>query len=363
MMYHSFNSSNGFALKKSLFPVKTKIIFAVFASIIISICGCTGPTEETYREASPAEGLVRIAEQLYSRGDLAGASDFYQRALNHDPNNFQARKRIAEIMEKTGREDLAVEEYRALAKLKPRDSEIYRNLGRVLLALEKPAEAREAYMKALSITDDDAKAINGLAIALDRMGEHEAAQKRYEAALKIEPENIVTINNLAYSKILLGDYEEAIRLLEPHLKNPKATSALRQNLALAYGLAGMMIDAERVAKMDLPPHKVTEALDYYRRKRAEIAVDTTPYAEIGSYATEALAEAEIDRLQSHMEKTGVDLNPVITPQVSAPGGTPRFTVRMLGCVKPDDVKVFCDQLARHNIPCAVRGYGKSKGKN
>jgi hypothetical protein len=144
-------------------------------------------------------------------------------------------------------------------------------------------------------------------------------------------------------------------LLEPHIKAPGATAALRQNLALAYGLAGMNMDAERVAKMDLPPDKVKESMAYYKRHRAEIAVTTAPYAELGTYATEALAESEINRLQEQFDETGVDLKPVIAPQVAAPGGTPRFAVRMMGCAKPDDVKVFCDQLAKNNIPCVVRG--------
>ena len=117
----------------------------------------------------------------------------------------------------------------------------------------------------------------------------------------------------------------------------------------------MDVDAERIAKMDLPPKKVKENLAYYKRHRAELAVSTAPYAEVGTYATEALAEAQITRLQAQFDETGMDLKPIIAPQVAAPGGTPRFTVRMMGCAKPDDVKVFCDQLAKNGLPCVVHG--------
>jgi len=318
------------------------------------LLGCAVPAENTADAGSPAAGMTRIAGQLLARGDLAGAADFYQRALQHDPDNIAARKGMAEIFEKTDNYEKAADEYRHLAKLKPGDIEIRKNLGRVTLSLDRPIEAREAYKAALDLDGSDVKAMNGMAIALDNLGEHEKAQKYYESALEKEPGNLNILNNLAYSKILTGNYSEAIELLEPHIKHPKATVALRQNLALAYGLSGMMLDAERVAKMDLPPHKVKESLEYYKLKRAETEVETAPYAELGTYATEAMAEAEIHKIQSHMDELGVDLSPVIMPKVSAPGGTPRFAVRLMGCTRPDDVKAFCDMMKKRGLPCVPR---------
>jgi hypothetical protein len=100
---------------------------------------------------------------------------------------------------------------------------------------------------------------------------------------------------------------------------------------------------------------VRENLAFYKRRRAELAVSTAPYAEIGVYATEAMAAAEIERLKPHMDRAGPGLKPVIEPEVTVPGGTPRFTVRMLGCTKPDEVKAFCAIMAKRGIPCLARG--------
>lgn len=352
MMTHDPRLSN--ALSRRVLNKALEGFVLVLTLAVLGGCSII-PPDDPIDPSSPAAGMVRIAEQLRARGDIGGAADFYTRALQRDPNDIVAHRGMAILYDQSGRPAEAAEEYRAVIKLRPHDADARRNLGRELLALEKPAEARDAYAAAIEIEPGDAKAMNGLGIALDYLGEHESAQKQFEAALKEEPDNLTTVNNLAYSLILSGRNGEAIKLLEPHVKDKKASTALRQNLALAYGLSGMDIDAERVAKMDLPPQKVKESLAYYKRKRAEKAVSTAPYAELGTYATEALAEAQIYKLQQQIEESGVDLKPVIAPQLAAPGGTPRFAVRMMGCAKPDDVKVFCDELAKNNIPCVVRG--------
>jgi len=330
--------------------------FLLVLAALVPLLGCSVLSSETEEDFnSPAAGMLQLASQMRARGDYVAAQDFYQRALQRDPNNISALKGMAYAQEQLGNTQGAAETCQTAVKIKHDDPELQRSYGRVLLSLDKPAEARDAYKEALGIDDDDAKAMNGLGIALDHLGDHKAAQKQFEKALKREADNLTTMNNLAYSYVLTGQYDDAIKLLEPVQNNPKTTPALRQNLALAYGLAGMELDAERVAKMDLPPQKVKENLAYYKRQRAELAVSTTPYAELGTYSTEALAAAQIEKLQSSLSSYGDGLKPVILPEVGAPGGTPRFAVRMMGCNKPDELKVFCDQLAKKGIPCVPRG--------
>lgn len=65
-------------------------------------------------------------------------------------------------------------------------------------------------------------------------------------------------------------------------------------------------------------------MDYYKRQRAELAVSVTPYAELGTYASEAQAVAQIERLRGAVSKVGGYLKPVVMPEVTSPGETPRF---------------------------------------
>ena len=323
---------------------------------LFSLSACFMPKEGAEFD-SPAIGMVRLGKHMQEKGEIGTAIDFYRRAYISDPASPSAVKGLASALEQWGDKESALEIYQEGVKNCPKDSEIRRNYARLLLGMDEPAQAKKQYEAALDINDDDLKARSGLGVALDYLGEHKAAQKQYEEVLDDDPKNLSTLNNLAYSYVLSHRYDRAIKLLEPYVNNPAATAAMRQNLALAYGLSGMEEDARRVARMDLSAEKVKENMDYYRRQRADVAVSTTPYAEIGTYATEAMAIGQIEKLRGEMEKAGGDLKPIVVPQVTAPGGTPRFTVRMMGCSKPDDVSRLCETLAKSGIPCSPRGKG------
>src|SRR5262249_39817998 len=150
----------------------------------------------------------------------------------------------------------AAEQYRILTTLDATNADFWRSYGRLLIKLDRPADAKVPYENALKINSDDTRALNGLGITLDLLGDHAGAAARYKAALELQPDNFITISNLGRCYVLSGDYKEAIQTLEPYYQNSQAPVVLRQNLAEAYSRAGMDVDAERVLKMDLPPEDV-----------------------------------------------------------------------------------------------------------
>jgi len=323
---------------------------------LLPLAACvTPPVGEDFD--SPAAGMSRLGNHMREKGEIGAAIDFYRRALAADPHSAVAIKGLGGVLEQWGDKQAAADVYRDGVHQRPKDGEIHRSYGRVLVGLDKPAEAKEQFEAALDLDSGDLKARSGLGVTLDYLGEHTKAQKEYEKVLDSDPQNLATVNNLAYSYILSHRYDLAMNMLEPYVKKPSTTAAMRQNLALAYGLAGMDADAERVSRMDLAPDKVKANMDYYRRQRAELAVSTAPFVELGTYATEAMAIAQIERMRPQMEETGGDLKPVVLPEIAAPGGTPRFTVRMMGCSRPDDISRLCDVLGKSGIPCHPRGKG------
>lgn len=320
----------------------------------LAACGIPANSDDL---GSAGAGMARLGKRMEDKGDAGAAIDFYRRALALDPENLTATRGLASVLETWGDKQGAAEIYANGVRAWPRNGELRRNYGKLLIGLDRPAEAKKQFEAALDRDADDLKARNLLGVSFDYLGEHRKAQNEYLAVLKADAGNLSTINNLAYSYILSRRYDLAIKALEPHVSKPSATPAMRQNLALAYGLAGMDADAQRVAEIDLPPEKVAENMNYYRQKRAELSLDAAPYAELGTYATEAMAVAQINRLKATAAKTGGDLRPVILPEVSAPGGTPRFAVRMMGCSRPSDVSRFCVTLAKSGIPCVAKGKG------
>lgn len=330
----------------------SRLSLCLLSLFLLSACVSSQDMEDY---SSPGAGMARLGRHLQEKGDIGGAIDFYRRALVADPENRMAIQGLTSALENWGDKEGAAELYARSVQERPDDIALRLGYGKLLIALDRAAEAKEQFKAALSIDDDDLKARVGLGIALDYLGDHRAAQKQYEKILDDEPSNLSAINNLAYSYILTRRYDKAIKLLEPQYKKPAATAALRQNLALAYGLSGMDIDAERVGRMDLSSEKVAQNMDYYRRKRAEMSVDKAPYAELGTYATEAMAVARIQKLKQEVGPLKGDLRPVVFPEVAAPGGTPRFAVRMMGCSRPDDISRLCELLGKSGIPCTPRG--------
>jgi Flp pilus assembly protein TadD len=318
--------------------------FFLLAIALASLGGCASSSKE-------AEAFVQSAQTVETRGDDALAAQFYRRALTVDPDQRAALAGLADLQERRGQKEEAAATLKRLVALTPEDAALQRRLGKLLLTLERPMEARAAFEAALAHDPENAKLMGELAVALDCISEHAAAQKRYAEALKRDPENLVLVNNLAYSHILDEDYKGAIALLEPWVKDKRARKQLRQNLSLAYAMAGMMTDAQRIARMDLSSAETQAAMHEYRRQRAEKMVATSAFVELGSYPTQDMATAVAEKLRPRILAASNDMKPVIAPELTASGGTPRFSLRLMSCAEPAALQRFCADLVKDGIPC------------
>ncbi|MDD2325246.1 MAG: tetratricopeptide repeat protein [Alphaproteobacteria bacterium] len=333
--------------------MSSRLLRVLFLTSTLALSACLATTNDTYD--SPAAGMLHLGDQVMAKGETGAAIDFYRRGYQLDKSNLTLSKHLAEALEAFGDAKGAFAVYKDTLETHPEDFDVQRNYARLALTFDKPLEAKRHYQAALLIRPGDTKSINGLAVAYDYLGDHAKAQGQYKKVLAAEPDNLSALNNMAYSYILTRRYSAAIEALEPQLAKQEGTPALRQNLALAYGLSGRDEDAERVAKMDLPADKVEQNMAYYKRKRAELAVSGTPYAELGTYASEEQAVAEIEKLRPEMRKVGGYLKPVVMPEVASPGEKPRYAVRMMGCARPKDVDHLCQAMEDLGVPCVAKG--------
>jgi Flp pilus assembly protein TadD len=329
-------------------PKKTTSRTLAALAVILLLSSCAMPEKP---DGADVPGMTRLGDQMRAQGDDVGAANFYQRALERNPKDTAARKNLAEILEAHGENVNAEVLYAEGLQINPASTDLLRGRGRVLIKLGRYADARDAYEQALQINSDDTKVLNGLGISLDYLNQHEAAQKAYRTALDDEPGNLATLNNLAHSYILSGAYDEAIKLLEPYAQDKNASSALRQNLAEAYGLAGMEADAARMARMDLPPEQVQRNLAYYRAQRVKLSLVPKLYADLGSFATEAMAQAKMNVVQNTFADDVAGLVMTTTPEVKVSGGTPSFVVQVTGFANAAKLHTFCDKLKNSDLSC------------
>ncbi len=104
-------------------------------------------------------------------------------------------------------------------------------------------EAIEQYRKALRLKPDFVAARNRLGITLNKLGRHREATNEFLRAVELRPEEAYLHNNLGFSLYLEGNYTEALAELEKALQLTPDFARARMNYALVLAKLGRYDDA------------------------------------------------------------------------------------------------------------------------
>ncbi len=105
--------------------------------------------------AELAAAWNNYGNDLDDRGDLLGAVQSYQTALQWTPNCPYTHYNLARALNLLGRAEEAVAFYRRAVALKPDYASAYNNLGNVLETLDRGDEAQVCYREALRLQPAD----------------------------------------------------------------------------------------------------------------------------------------------------------------------------------------------------------------
>jgi tetratricopeptide (TPR) repeat protein len=216
------------------------------------------------------------ADSLYLMGLLSLHAEQYDlavewivRAIRQNPKT-EYLSTLGTTLQHQGRYDDALKTFDKAVQLKPDDAGLWKDLGNVLVALERPADAVLSYQQALKLDPRDWDAANRCGALLHRLGRLEEALahfklydqlqpnvalamrtrclfdlKRFDEALAdnrraqaLDPTNPDTCNNIGIALQTLGRDEEALpwfdRALElrpnyPVASNNKATALIKMH--------------------------------------------------------------------------------------------------------------------------------------
>jgi tetratricopeptide (TPR) repeat protein len=177
------------------------------AVLLLTLASHSGAQEPATPQPSEADTLLAQAIELHKAGDLLGAIQKYQVALDMAPERGDVRSNLAVA---------------------------YAGLGRV-------AEAVEEYRKALALRDDPAIRLN-LGLALYKSGRAGDAIPEFQRVLEADPQHRQAALLLADCLLQTGRDQEVIDLLTP--REP----AFAEDLAYAYVLGMALVrqgDSER----------------------------------------------------------------------------------------------------------------------
>lgn len=244
---------------------------SLLAAPLLSGCADLGLSSDSGSHPIPVAETVRMGNATLVGGDPITAIALFERALQGQPDNYDAQLGLATAQLRAERTDAAQISYGKAAALRPDAVEPPLALGRIALRQRRLTEAETRYTQARALAaPDDTRPLVGLGATFDLAGKRAEAQRCYRQALAIRPDDDAS-NNLALSLALGGNPREAVGILLDILQKPGAPPQTRHNLALAYGLMGNMAAAENVLMGSLPPDAIQNDLRYYTRLRAELA--------------------------------------------------------------------------------------------
>ena len=110
------------------------------------------------------------------------------RALVLDANNSRVHENRARILDRLGRFEDSILEYRAVVQADPRDAESHNLLGAQLMKAGRPAEAAESFSLASRLDPRQPRTRYNLALALQAAGKPDQAREALQGVLGSAPD-------------------------------------------------------------------------------------------------------------------------------------------------------------------------------
>lgn len=188
------------------------------------------------RQESTGNALALVNAYLAS-GEAGKAAAFLEDWLKTRPNDFPARKALAEAQFRDG-------------QLQP---------------------ARQSYAMALALTPDDAVMLNNYASLLQRLNDP-IAQEVAEKAFALDPDNPSYADTLGWILVRKGQIDTGLRhLREARLRNPE-NSEIRFHLAYALAKSGRSNEAREELLAALPGSSGLPESDLVRQLKKELGI-------------------------------------------------------------------------------------------
>jgi len=198
----------------------------------------------TAGSSKPAQGTPdtrRDGGGAFAAGDYTSARDFYQSAVDKNPNDADAHNNLAQALEHLGKVDDAVKHFERAASLVP-DKWAYRfNLAHALSTADKWDRAVTEYREAVRLFPADYATQYNLALALYKKGDAAAAVPEFEKAIALAPNEASFHFSLGMTYEKLGRVADAVREYRKFLEmDPQSPDAPKLRSHVEALIAGQM---------------------------------------------------------------------------------------------------------------------------
>lgn len=232
-----------------------RIEFSFVILLILASCASTD---------RPREGKLTLglADTALAGGAPQLALQVSQAVLAQRPRDVQALLRQGDAYYALGELAKATESYDRALEIQQHSADALLGLGRVALAND-PAGAVARFGQVIALDPQNQAARTDRGIAYDLMGRHAEAQSDYQRAIVAGGDVTATKVDLGLSLAMSGDADAAVQILQPIASAPDASARVRQDLAVALVLDGRNEEAERILLTQMSPEQARAAITAY----------------------------------------------------------------------------------------------------
>ena len=183
--------------------------------------------------------LVYLGVSTWERAHIYhDLETFWRDTLAKNPNAWIAHNNLGIVLQRSGREAEALEQYKQSLQISLKNAEALYNLGSVFSKEGKDSDAIRQYEQALRVQPDFVLAHNNLGTVLDKAGKFDEAIEHYREALRIRPDYAEARFNLGIALEHTGKLPEAVEQYEQALQYKPDFAGAHLNLGLALARLG-----------------------------------------------------------------------------------------------------------------------------
>ena len=133
------------------------------------------------------EARYNLANVLLEEGDLEGAVEAYDGAIEIDPTSASAHYNKGNALKKLGRRKEALKAFKEAGRLDPSHSKCWMNAGNIYLDAEKYEKAIDSFQRCIKANPVHARAHLALGHCLRVVGRHKEGEQHQATAVELEP--------------------------------------------------------------------------------------------------------------------------------------------------------------------------------
>jgi predicted O-linked N-acetylglucosamine transferase (SPINDLY family) len=202
------------------------------------------PLQASASEApADVEALLQDALARHGRGEINGAAQLYEAALQLQADHPLALHNLGVLRSAQGRAMEAIELIRRATEADPGSAAAHANLGALLLAQGRTAEAEPCFVRALLADPSSHAAACGLADVQAAQGRYGEAEANYRRALGLDAKYTPAMTGLGIALMRVSRVQEAGDLFCQALVLQPGSARAHYNVANALKASGRLQEA------------------------------------------------------------------------------------------------------------------------